>query len=123
MLRSAESGVGLSFQKIVPDWSIRRRIGSGGSSGLSGGLIDRCGRSMLIGYDGIGAVIMKITNSTSIPSASGQMFMSDSAPPSEFEEKAMAQCPPPFVSLVATKTTLCISLVYACYTLMAAWRE
>src|SRR3546814_2527270 len=44
MLRSAASGVGLSFQKILPDWSIRRRIGSGGSRGLRGGLIDRCVR-------------------------------------------------------------------------------
>src|SRR3546814_21007321 len=105
MLRSANSGVWLSVQKIVPDWSIRRQIGSGGSSGLSGGLSDRFGRSMLIGYDGIGAVIMKMTNSTSITSASGMMFMSDIAPPSEFEEKAMARCPQRFVCLVATKPT------------------
>src|SRR3546814_13606244 len=86
---------------------------SGGSSGLSGGLSDRCGRSMLIGYDGIGAVIMKVTNSTSITSASGMMFMSDIAPPSEFEEKAMARCPQRFVSLVATKPTLRIPLACA----------
>src|SRR3546814_5843604 len=65
---------------------------------------------MWIGYDGIGAVSMKMTNSTSITSASGMMFMPDIAPPSEFEEKAMARCPQRFVSLVATKPTLRIPL-------------
>src|SRR3546814_18490546 len=68
---------------------------------------------MLIGYDGIGAVIMKLTNSTSITSASGMLFMSDIAPPSEFAEKAMARCPQRFVSLVATQPTLRIPLACA----------
>src|SRR5690606_36075878 len=93
MLRSAETGTGLSFQKIWPPPSMRSRTGSGGSTGFCGGFVERCGRSMSIGYDSCGAVTMKMMSSTSITSQSGMMLMSAIGPSPEPEEKAMVQTP------------------------------
>src|SRR5690606_22839332 len=103
MLRSADIGAGLSFQNTWPAASIRSRIGSGGSTGLTGGFVERCGRSMSIGYDSWGAVTMKMMSSTSITSQSGMMLMSAIGPSPESEEKAMVQTPDQLLSRVATK--------------------
>src|SRR5690606_8942633 len=47
-----------------------------GSLGFSGGFVERCGRSMSMGYDRIGAVTMKMISSTSITSTRGVTLMS-----------------------------------------------
>src|SRR5207342_2318102 len=115
MLRSADIGVGLSFQNTWPEASMRSLIGSGGVVS-GGGWFVRCGKSMSIGYDRIGAVTMKMISNTSITSTRGVTLMSAiGMPVAELELKAILGAPYGR-SLVAMKPTLAMPCCWATFT-------